>query len=147
MDRRRTIPVAAVVLLAAAGTMANTGVFRCEGEHGEPVFSNLHCGGGAIPVELGRDRVMAGSASLREARDQLQRVQRLPAPERDVRPRRGGGRPGFGERMELRRLEIRADGLRRDLMTPRGRQAREELERELRAVTERIRQLKTGQTQ
>lgn len=129
--------VGAIILLIAGSTLAQ--VYRCEGEDGEPVFSNLHCGGAATPVELGRDRVMEG-VDLNKAPRQLKQLQKLPDIRRDVRKKKTP-RMGFGDRMELRRLRIRAEGLRHDLKVPRGAASRRSLERDLRKTSRRIREL------
>lgn len=136
--------VSVILFLSVATPLLAQSIFRCEGDQGEPVFSNVHCGGPASPVELGRDGVMDGSASMGSAHAQLERLRQLPEVGREKR-RRGSRRMGFGERMELRKLQIRADGLRRDLLSPRGARARAELQRELRKASKRIEELRAKQ--
>lgn len=136
-----SLSAASAALALLTSTALAQAVYRCEGDDGEPVFSNLHCGGAATPVELGGNRVMEGSVDLNKAQRQLKQVQNLPEIRREARKKRTSRRMGFGERMELRRLRIRAEGLRRDLRVPRSETSRGSLERELRDVSRRIRKL------
>lgn len=138
------VGISLLLCLVVGGLHAEV-IYQCEGAAGEPVFSNVHCGGGAQKVELGSPAVLGGAPPLAQTRRQIRALQSMPVTESGPR-RRPSSRQGlgFGERMELRRLEIRADGLRRDL-DGKGRSAnsRQALKRELVETARRIRELRT----
>ena len=127
-------------------------IHQCLGEHGEPVFSNIHCGKVIERVELGEAMFIDGEAMRDTARRQLKVLQSMSPNERrannssatSAKSTRKG--LGFAERAELRRLEIEADGLRRDLNRAINQRKRASLKANLKAASRRISALQKKQT-
>lgn len=133
----------ALALLWLACPMASaSAVYKCV-INGTTLYSHLPCEPGADPValpELGR------LGSLEDAeliRSRLQTLRDLPVAQRRTSsaPVRRG--LSFGERINLRKLEMRADSLRRDLLRQHGNPTwRRSLGEELEALQERIDELR-----
>ena len=129
------------VLLPLAPLGADT-LYRCQGAGGVPLFSNHPCDDSSEPLELPEIGVIGsddGGAELQRRVAAMERIAGVKPPKR-----KSGKSTGlsFGERMALRQLEIRRDGLRRDV----GNQAltsryRKSLADELALVERRIREL------
>lgn len=126
-------------------------IHQCLGEHGEPVFSNLHCGEVVDRVELGDAMFIDGKAMRDTARRQLKVLQSMPRNERSATSANAASAKsnrkglGFAERAELRRLEIEADGLRRDLNRAINQRKRATLKADLKAASRRISALQKKQ--
>lgn len=130
-----------VLLLLSLPLPADT-LYRCTGTNGEPLFANVPCDEDSEPLvlpEIGRIGSDDGGALLRQRSEALARIADATAPSG-----RAAKSPGltFGQRMTLRQLEIRRDGLQRDV----GNQAltssfRKALREELALVKQRIREL------
>ena len=131
-----------VFMLLAAPLQADT-LYRCIGLSGEPLYANQPCGDDSEPValsEIGRIGSDDGGADLKR-RTAAMAAMDTPSP-RPPRPRSTSPGLSFGEEMTLRRLEIRRDGLERDV---RNRALTENFRRQLREelalVKKRIREL------
>jgi len=118
-------------------------LYRCTGLSGEPLFANQPCGPDSESValpEIGRIGSDDGGADLKRRSQALARI--------DTEPARHSGRAAdtsgltFGEEMTLRRLEIRRDGLERDVRNQAlTENFRRQLREELALVKKRIREL------
>ena len=134
--------IAALLALSAYTPLEADTLYRCQGAEGEPLFANQPCDDHSKPLELPDIGVIGsddGGAELQRRVDAMARIAGVEPPKRK-RGRSTG--LSFGERMTLRQLEIRRDGLRRDV----GNQAltspyRKSLADELALVERRIREL------
>ena len=130
-----------VALLSFTPLGAET-LYRCQSADGVPLFANRPCDEHSEPVELPEIGVIGSDddgAELKRRVDAMARIAGIRQPKR-----KHGNSTGlsFGERMTLRQLEIRRDGLRRDienqaLTSP----YRNSLGDELTLVEQRIREL------
>lgn len=131
-----------LVFCLASGDLVAGDIYKCE-HQGTVMYSHVPCEPGAQPIdlpELGRLGSGADFEALRHRVDALKQVDAPAAARTPVSGRRRG--LTFGERNELRKLQIRADGLRRDLTNwHRHSSYRGSLEAELDTVEDRIRQL------
>lgn len=140
MIRYRTITV--LLALSSFTPLGAETLYRCQGADGVPLFANQPCDEHSEPLDLPEIGVIGsddGGAELQRRVDAMARIA-------GIKPakRKSGKSTGlsFGERMTLRQLEIRRDGLRRDV----GNQAltspyRKSLTDELAMVERRIREL------
>ncbi|MDF1628424.1 MAG: hypothetical protein P1U78_01400 [Alcanivoracaceae bacterium] len=137
-------PIIAVFLvLSSFAPLGAETLYRCQGMDGVPLFANRPCDSHSEPLELPEIGVIGsddGGVELQRRVDAMARIADAPA----VKQRSAKSSPGltFGQRMTLRRLEIRRDGLQRDV----GNQAlassfRKSLSKELSLVKQRIRTL------
>jgi hypothetical protein len=127
----------ALSLPAAADTL-----YRCDGPDGVPLFANVPCGTNSTPVQLSEIGVIGsddGAASLLRRTEAMARIAGIEPPaKRDDAPQG----LSFGERMTLRQLEIRRDGLERDVRNRSlSSSYRTNLTKELALVNRRIREL------
>lgn len=130
-------------LLFLSLPLAADTLYRCEGSDGVPLFANLPCDENSQPLELpeiGRIGSDDGGALLRQRTEAMARIANVPAATgAKAKPSSG---LTFGQRMTLRKLEIRRDGLQRDVrnkaLSPSFRKA---LNTELSLVKQRIRKL------
>ena len=140
MIRYRTI----TVLLALSPLMplgADT-LYRCQGLDGVPLFANQPCDEHSEPLELPEIGVIGSDDDGAELQRRVKAMARIAGVEQPKRKRGKSTGLSFGERMTLRQLEIRRDGLRRDV----GNQGlaspyRKSLADELAMVERRIREL------
>lgn len=116
-------------------------IFQCAGAQGEPVFSNSACGVLQQEVKLGETGIIDGAVT-RTLQERASAIRALPAePSRKVPKKETGhipGRRSFGERVELRRLSIKEDGLVHDLRRALGGNARLSLQRSLEKTRRKI---------
>jgi len=125
-------------LLAMAGP-----VYKCQRAE-TTLYSHTPCEAGAQPLDLPRLGILGSArdhAAVQARRKSLRAIPE-PAP-RPRQPRKRPRRLSYGERMTLRKLEIEADGLARDI--PKWSESssyRQALEEELRLVKERIAELR-----
>ena len=136
------IVLSAVCLLMPAFIQAEV-LYRCEGPGGVPLFANIPCNEHSEPLQLPEIGVIGSDDKGAELQRRTAAMAAMagidPAPKS---PGSASAGLSFGERMALRQLEIRRDGLRRDV----GNQAltspyRKSLASELRLVEKRIREL------
>lgn len=122
-------------------------LYRCDGADGVPLFANEPCDEQAEPLvlpEIGRIGSDDDGRLLRQRANALSRMGGVKADKPNTRPASAG--LTFSERMTLRRLEIRRDGLQKDvrnhLLSP---AFRKDLREELRKVNRQISQLELRQ--
>lgn len=140
MIRYRTVTV--LLALSSFTPLGADTLYRCQGTDGVPLFANQPCDEYSEPLDLPEIGVIGsddGGAELQRQVDAMARIAGITPPKR--KPGKSTGL-SFGERMTLRQLEIRRDGLRRDV----GNQAltsryRKSLADELALVERRIREL------
>lgn len=134
--------IAALFVLSSLTPLGAETLYRCEGADGVPLFANQPCDEYSEPLDLPEIGVIGsddGGAELQRRVDAMARIAGIEQPKR----KRGKSTGlSFGERMSLRQLEIRRDGLRRDI----GNQGlasayRKSLADELALVERRIREL------
>lgn len=132
----------APALLLSLPLAADT-LYRCDGPDGVPLFANVPCDEHSQPLELpeiGRIGSDDGGALLRQRTEAMARIADIPA------TGQGSAKPSsgltFGQRMTLRKLEIRRDGLQRDVRNQALTSSfRKSLRDELALVKQRIREL------
>lgn len=123
-------------------------LYRCDGPDGVPLFANEPCDEQAEPLvlpEIGRIGSDDGGQLLRQRADAMARIGRTKTTKATAsRARPSSSGLTFSERMTLRQLEIRRDGLHRDVrnhvLTP---SFRKELRIELREVNQQIKRLES----
>ena len=107
--------VLALLLLPAEGRAGD--IYKCALEEGV-LYSHIPCEPGAQPIDLPALGRLGSPDDFQALRSRVDELQRLPessaAPARGRLSGRGRGL-SYGERNELKKLRIRADGLRRDL--------------------------------
>lgn len=136
------ILLSAVCLILPAITFADV-LYRCDGPGGVPLFANVPCGEDSEPLVLPEIGVIGSDdqgAELQRRSAALAAMAGIDPPPKSAARKSAG--LSFGERMTLQQLEIRRDGLRRDI----GNKAltspyRKSLASELRLVEKRIREL------
>lgn len=140
MIRYHTITT--LLVLSSLTPIGAETLYRCQGADGVPLFANRPCDQYSEPLDLPEIGVIGsddGGAELQRQVDAMARIAGIKQPKR----KRGKSTGlSFGERMTLRQLEIRRDGLRRDI----GNQGlaspyRKRLADELALVERRIREL------
>ena len=140
MIRYHTI-TALLALLPVAPLGADT-LYRCQSADGVPLFANQPCDDYSEPLDLPEIGVIGsddGGAELQRRVDAMARIAGIEQPKRQ-RGKSSG--LSFGERMTLRQLEIRRDGLRRDISNQgQASPYRKSLAEELALVERRIREL------
>ena len=122
-------------------------IYKCE-HQGVPLYSHLPCAPDARPLELPTLGRLGSQEDAAAVRDRLQALQSLavPAPSRPAPAE--APRPGlsYGERIQLRKLEMRADNLRRDMLNRRGDAAwRQATGQALRSLQQQINNLRARQ--
>jgi hypothetical protein len=129
-------------LLASTVVQADT-LYRCASTDGVPLFANRPCDENSEPLvlpEIGRIGSDDQGEALRQRTEALARIAGIEPERRPSAPATSG--LSFGERMTLRKLEIRRDGLRRDVSNTALTSAyRKALSDELALVNQRIREL------
>jgi hypothetical protein len=134
--------VLAVCLIASTFTWAEV-LYRCEGPGGVPLFANIPCSEDSEPLQLPEIGVIGSDDKGAELQRRTSAMAAMAGIDPAPTPRSGQSAGlSFGERMALQQLEIRRDGLRRDV----GNQAltrpyRKSLAGELKLVEARIREL------
>ena len=130
-------------LLFISTSLAADTLYRCDGADGVPLFANVPCDEHSLPLqlpEIGRIGSDDGGVLLRQRTEAMARIAEIPATGQGAAPSSSG--LTFGQRMTLRQLEIRRDGLQRDVrnqaLTP---SFRKTLGDELALVKQRIREL------
>lgn len=122
-------------------------LYRCDGPDGVPLFANAPCDEQAEPLELpeiGRIGSDDDGRLLRQRANALSRMGGVKADKPNTRSVSTG--LTFSERMTLRRLEIRRDGLQKDVRNHSLSPAfRKDLREELRKVNRQISQLELRQ--
>lgn len=133
---------ALMLTVSASLSMAgNVSIYQCDGDNGEPVFSNFGCENNPRIISLGEMSVVEGG-SAKALRQQAKTVRDLPV-QTPAKRKRSAPKPRaqtFGERVELRKLTMRAEGLRRDLRRAVSGGARLTLKKELHDVERKIEQ-------
>ena len=138
----RYLPMALLLILSSFSPLRADTLYRCQGLNGVPLFANQPCDEHSEPLDLPEIGVIGsddGGAELQRRVDAMARIAGIEPPKRKQGKSTG---LSFGERMTLRHLEIRRDGLRRDI----GNQGlaspyRNSLAEELAQVERRIREL------
>lgn len=132
----------APALLLSLPLAADT-LYRCDGPDGVPLFANVPCDEHSQPLELpeiGRIGSDDGGALLRQRTEAMARIADIPATGQGSAKSSSG--LTFGQRMTLRKLEIRRDGLQRDVRNQALTSSfRKSLRDELALVKQRIREL------
>ncbi|MFN3713521.1 MAG: hypothetical protein ACK4SX_07680 [Alcanivoracaceae bacterium] len=133
-----------VVAIAVLATVANADtLYRCASADGVPLFANRPCDEHSEPLvlpEIGRIGSDDQGEALRQRTEALAKIAGIEPERRTTAPPPTG--LSFGERMTLRKLEIRRDGLRRDVSNTALTSAyRKALSDELALVNQRIREL------
>ena len=122
-------------------------IYKCD-HQGVPLYSHLPCTADARPVDLPELGQLGSHEDAARVRDRLEALQSMAGPESRAKPlptRRNG--LSFGERIQLRKLEMRADNLRRDLLNRRGNADwRSATQRELRSLQQQINALRARDT-
>lgn len=136
-------PLLMLALVHSSG--AADAIYRCVDSNGATVFANAPCDSASTPLTLPPLGIIGsddGGASLNQ---RLRRLRAQPDPKSPAK-RRGGSskRPlGFSERVTLRKLEIRRDGLEKDIKKGAlSDDYRAALQDELRDVKRQLRELK-----
>ena len=111
----RYLTVMVLLTLSSLTPLGADTLYRCEGLNGVPLFANQPCDENSEPLDLPEIGVIGsddGGAELQRRVDAMARIAGL-----EPAKRKRGKSTGlsFGERMTLRQLEIRRDGLRRDI--------------------------------
>jgi hypothetical protein len=129
-------------MLASTLVQADT-LYRCASTDGVPLFANRPCDENSEPLvlpEIGRIGSDDQGEALRLRAEALAKIAGIEPDRRSAAPAPSG--LSFGERMTLRKLEIRRDGLRRDVSNTALTSAyRKALSDELTLVNQRIREL------
>ncbi len=140
MIRYRTITV--LLALSPLTPLGADTLYRCQGLDGVPLFANQPCDEHSEPLELPEIGLIGsddGGTELQRRVDAMARIAGIEPAKR--KPGKSTGL-SFAERMTLRQLEIRRDGLRRDVGNQgRASPYRKNLADELRLVEKRIREL------
>lgn len=134
--------ITTLLVLSSLTSVGAENLYRCQGADGVPLFANRPCDQHSEPLDLPEIGVIGsddGGAELQRRVDAMARIAGIKQPKRKRKKSAG---LSFGERMTLRQLEIRRDGLRRDI----GNQGlaspyRKSLADELVLVERRIREL------
>lgn len=145
---RAVIQRLALLLCATlSGPLFADALYRCDGPDGVPLFANTPCDDQAKPLELpeiGRIGSDDGGRLLRQRANAMSKIGGNETATPKARTASGG--LTFSERATLRGLEIRRDGLQKDvrnhLLSP---SFRKDLREELTEVNRQIRQLKSRQ--
>lgn len=146
IQRRFRWPVLSVLLTALLATQVAVAqnLYRCETPEGVPLFANVPCGPDSEPLdlpEIGRIGSDDDGEALRRRTEALARMAGI-EPQRPVPVASKG--LSFGERMTLRKLEIRRDGLLSDINKRALTSSyRKSLSDELALVNRRIRELQS----
>lgn len=133
----------AMPLAAEAGEL----IYQCESENGELIFSNMRCDGTQRVIALGEPSIISGS-SAQGLTTQAKAIKDLPGDVEsiDLRKRQrtnaAATAPTFSQRVALRKLTMRAEGLRRDLRRAVSGGSRLTLKKQLNDVERQIRQQK-----
>ncbi|MCC1496189.1 hypothetical protein [Alcanivorax sp. 1008] len=133
--------ITAFVVLSSFTPLGADTLYRCPGPDGVPLFANQPCDEHSKPLELPEIGVIGsddGGVELRRRLHAMERIADLPA----RKERSTESSPGltFGQRMALRQLEIRRDGLQRDVRNQAlASSFRKSLSKELSLVKQRIR--------
>lgn len=125
-------------LLAMAGP-----VYKCQSAQ-TTLYSHTPCEAGARPLDLPRLGILGSARDHAAVQARRKSLKAIPEPAPRVRKQRKGPRRlSYGERMTLRKLEIEADGLARDISKwSKSSSYRQALEEELKLVKERIAELR-----
>ena len=141
---RSPLFLAALLLSAPVGA---SDVYKCQ-RGDTTLYSHTPCSPEAKPLDLPRIGIL-GSARDHEAVQAIHKALRdMPTPQGSTRQASRQDSPSqrrlsYGERMTLRKLEIEADGLARDIQKwSRSSSYRRALEEEYRMVKARIRELR-----
>ena len=136
------LTLAPVLLFLSLPLLADT-LYRCDGPDGVPLFANVPCDEHSKPLELpeiGRIGSDDDGALLRQRTAAMARIAGIPVESR--RSAKTSSGLTFGQRMTLRKLEIRRDGLQRDVANRALTSSfRKSLSDELSLVKQRIREL------
>ena len=136
------LTLAPVLLFLSLPLLADT-LYRCDGPDGVPLFANVPCDEHSKPLELpeiGRIGSDDDGALLRQRTAAMARIADIPVESR--RSAKTSSGLTFGQRMTLRKLEIRRDGLQRDVANRALTSSfRKSLSDELSLVKQRIREL------
>lgn len=138
----------ALLLVLLGGTVCAEAIYQCGETDGVPLFSNAPCDPDSAPLPLPPLGIIGsddGGASLNQ---RLERIRAQPDPEPVRRQRsKPAKRPlGFSERITLRKLEIRRDGLEKDVRKGSlSEDYRASLRRELNEVKRQLRALRARQ--
>lgn len=145
MDSGLAVAMAALlsILIPAIGLAGNNAIYQCDGKNGEPVFSNSGCDNNPRIISLGEPSIIAGS-SAQALRLQAKAVRDLPVEKRAKTNASAARRKveTFAGRVELRKLTMLAEGLRRDLRRAVSGGARLTLKKELHDVERQLKQLR-----
>lgn len=142
-----SMALVALMVVAPVVMAAEEMIYQCDGDNGEPVFSNLRCETNQRIISLGEMSVIPAS-SAQSLRKQTKAVRALPGDtrlEKKLRRTAASSKEQqaktFGERVELRKLRMRAEGLRRDLRRAVSGNARIALKKALHDVERKLKQL------
>jgi hypothetical protein len=138
----RYLTLAVLLPLSSLAPLGADTLYRCQGLDGVPLFANQPCDEHSEPVDLPEIGVIGSDDGGAELQRRVNAMARITGIEPPKRKRGKSAGLSFGERMTLRQLEIRRDGLRRDI----GNQGlaspyRKSLADELALVERRIREL------
>lgn len=129
---RATLLITGLLLLA--GHVFGQPVYQCPGENGETLFTEQPCDEQASPMALPEIGTLPGM-------DRIPAYRKPDTEKPAARPEPRGGL-SFGERNRLREIEIRLDGLQRDLRgSGRSSQRRAELRAEIKELEKEHRAL------
>jgi len=136
--------VALLTLLLIMQAVAAQSLYRCDTPEGIPLFANVPCGPDSEPLdlpEIGQIGSDDDGEALRRRTEALARIAGI----EPQRPAPVGSKGlSFGERMTLRKLEIRRDGLLSDINKRALTSSyRKSLNDELVLVNRRIRELES----
>jgi len=138
----RWIVSVALLTLLAIQTAGAQNLYRCDTPEGVPLFANVPCGPDSEPLdlpEIGQIGSDDDGEALRQRTEALARIAGI-EPQRSAPVASKG--LSFGERMTLRKLEIRRDGLQSDIKKRALTSSyRKSLNDELTLVNRRIREL------
>jgi hypothetical protein len=131
------------ILAPSISMGGNNAIYQCDGKNGEPVFSNSGCDNNPRIISLGEPSIIEGS-SAQALRQQAKAVRDLPVEKRAKTNASAARRKveTFAGRVELRKLTMRAEGLRRDLRRAVSGGARLTLKKELHDVERQLKQLR-----
>lgn len=129
------------ILTPSIGVSGNSAIYQCDGKSGEPVFSNAGCENNPRIISLGEPSIIEGSPAD-VLRQQAKAIRALPVETRAKNKTSVTKAETFAGRVELRKLTMRAEGLRRDLRRAVSGGARLTLKKELLEVERQLKQLK-----
>lgn len=111
----RYLTIALLLVLSSLASLGADTLYRCHGADGVPLFANQPCDENSEPLDLPEIGVIGSDDAGAELQRRVDAMARIAGIEQPKRKRQQSTGLSFGERMTLRQLEIRRDGLRRDI--------------------------------